>query len=197
MAAADNGSRKDEVRFIASIVLFIVLMGLAMPVAHELGFDGLRATPFLLPAIVALFWMGREGQLRGQRRGCATPATIAYNRRMIPTAILYMVAIVFAVTVQKHGGIQRPLAYVVALLPALPVLGMIWIMARFFVEEDDEYQRARMARRGLMATGFALTLTTIWGFLEQFELVVHLPSYWTFIVWCIGLGVAPLWDRFR
>ena len=197
MVLAENNNRKDEMRFIASVVLFILLMSVTMPVAHYFGCDGFHAIPFLLPAVVALLWMAREARLRGERKGCATPAMAAYNRRIIPASIVYMVAVVFAVTAHAKGFASGPTAYVIALLPALPILRILWIMGQFFAEETDEYQKSQMARRYIIATGFMLSIATVYGFLEQFQLVPYQPSYWAFILWCIGLGVAGLVDKFR
>ena len=49
--------------------------------------------------------------------------------------------------------------------------------------------------RVLVATGFALSLATAWGFLEQFDLVAHIPAYYWAIIWFAGLGVGALYNR--
>jgi hypothetical protein len=49
----------------------------------------------------------------------------------------------------------------------------------------------------LVASGSLLVVATIRGFLEEFGLAPHLPAYWCFIVWCFGLGVGAVWNKFR
>ena len=35
-----------------------------------------------------------------------------------------------------------------------------------------------------------LSLATIWGFLESFDMVRHIPAYYVSVVWFGGLGVG-------
>jgi len=63
-------------------------------------------------------------------------------------------------------------------------------MGRMLIEETDEYQRMLLARQAIIATGVMLSVTSVWGFLEDFGQVPHVPMYWAFIVWCAGLGVG-------
>jgi hypothetical protein len=87
------------------------------------------------------------------------------------------------------------LAYALAILPALPVIGVFWAMARLLVEEQDEYLRSEMVRQSLIATGFALSVATAWGFLEAFDLVPHIDAYFVAILWFAGLGVGSFVNR--
>ena len=82
------------------------------------------------------------------------------------------------------------LAYVAAILPALPIMGVFVVLARLLVEMRDEYVRLLLVRQSLVATGFALSLTTAWGFLESFAHVPHVPGYCAAVAWFAGLGVG-------
>ena len=62
------------------------------------------------------------------------------------------------------------------LLPALPIIGIFAAIGRYLVEEQDEYVRMLMVRQTLWASGFALSVATIWGFLENFGLVGHVDG---------------------
>ena len=88
-------------------------------------------------------------------------------------------------------------AVVLAVLPALPLVGVIWAMGRLLIEEKDEYQRSLHVRQFIIATGFMLAVTSVWGFLESSEQVPHLPMYWSFILWCGGLGVGSLVNELK
>jgi hypothetical protein len=52
-----------------------------------------------------------------------------------------------------------------------------------------------LVRQTLWASGFALSAATIWGFLESFELVDHVPVYWVSALWFLGLGIGALINR--
>src|SRR5437868_3006627 len=80
-------------RLIASMVLFVLLMGATPALAQMWGIDGVALLPFFLPALAALFWMSREIAAHSRRRGCATAAGLAYNRRMLPLAGGYVVVL--------------------------------------------------------------------------------------------------------
>ena len=102
----------------------------------------------------------------------------------------YIATLFLAVTYVKNGQVSGPLAYVLAVLPGLSVAGVFWAIARLIVEEEDEYLRLLLVRQALVATGFTLTIVTIWGFLENFGLVDHVDGFYVAILWFIGLGVG-------
>ena len=184
-------------RLIASILLFLLLMGATPVIAKRLGLDGLMLLPLFLPALAALVWMSREVRLHSRRKGCETAAGLAYNRRMLPLAAAYVVVMLGAIVLHERLHVTGPTLYLIAVLPALPLIGVVWAMGRFLIEETDEYQRGLAVRKMLMATGFLLVVATVWGFLEEFGLVPHLPAYWCFIVWSFGLGVGAVWNKLR
>jgi hypothetical protein len=189
--------KPPRIRLFASIALFLLLMGATPALAQLWGIDGFALLPFFLPALAALVWMSREISLNARRRGCATAAGMAYNRRMLPLAAAYVVVMLGAILMHDRLHVTGPALYAIAVLPALPLIGVVWALGRFLIEETDEYQRALAVRKMLVASGFLLVVATIWGFLEEFGLVPHLPAYWCFIVWCIGLGVGAGWNKLR
>ncbi len=83
----------------------------------------------------------------------------------------------------------------VAALPALPIVGMFAAIARYLMEESDEYVRMLEVRKTLIATGFALSTATIWGFMESFEVVGHVDSYYIAVIWFGGLGLGSCVNR--
>jgi hypothetical protein len=109
-----------------------------------------------------------------------------YMRRFILLMLAYVAAIIGVILWFSQGGPQGWLRYVVAVLPALPIIGMIAAIGAFLVEQEDEYLKMLMVRQQLAATGFTLVVTTIWGFLETFTLVPHVPAYAVFVLYCAG-----------
>lgn len=118
-----------------------------------------------------------------------------YNQRMIWLSLLYAAFLLFAVYGFKHHLFGGPFAYVAALLPALPIIGIFGAMGRYLVEEQDEYVRMLLVRQSLWASGFAMSVATIWGFLESFDLVAHVDSYSVAIIWFFGLAIGALMNR--
>ncbi len=113
-----------------------------------------------------------------------------YNKRVIALSVVYAVTLLGAVYLFKHHLLSGPPSYVAAILPALPIIGIFAAIGLYLVEEQDEYVRMLMIRQTLWASGFALSLATIWGFLESFELVGHVESYYVAVLWFGGLGLG-------
>src|SRR5882757_6808419 len=132
---------------------------------------------------------------RGNIDMSATSAWKQYNRRIIWLSMLYAAFLLVAVYAFKHHLLNGPVAYLAAVLPALPIIGIFGAIGRYLLEEQDEYVRMLMVRQTLWASGFALSAATIWGFLESFELVSHIESYWVASLWFGGLGLGAVMNR--
>ena len=122
------------------------------------------------------------------------PAQRKYLARLVPLMVVY-VGVILAVSFWFRGHPQPgPLGYVLSVLPGLPVVGVIWAMGRYLIEEQDEYLRHQQVRGILWATGFTLVVCTIWGFLQTYGMVPTIELFWVFVLFCAGLGVAKCFD---
>ena len=119
-----------------------------------------------------------------------SPAFSRYQGRVAVASVLYVAALLAATWVFAHAPPRGAPAYAVAVLPALPVLGVFLSLALYLREEADEYQRQLMVRQILVATAGALIVATVYGFLESFVGVPHLPAYWVAVVWFFFFGVG-------
>jgi len=72
---------------------------------------------------------------------------------------------------------------------------MIRAMGLLIKEERDEYLRMRIVEQSLIATGFLLAATTLYGFLNAFDLAPRLDAYLAVPVWAVGLGIGRLVQR--
>ena len=120
------------------------------------------------------------------------PAEKRYRNRVIILSLAYAVFLLAATYGFKHQLVSGPLAYIAACLPALAIIGIFVAIGRYLVEEQDEYLRMLMVRQTLWASGFSLSIATLWGFLEGFDLVSHVPAYSVAILWFGGLGLGAL-----
>ena len=75
-----------------------------------------------------------------------TPATRRYNIRVIGLSLLYGVFLLPAVYAFKHHLVSGVFAWIAAILPALPIIGVFAAIGLYLVEEKDEYQRMLTVR---------------------------------------------------
>jgi len=145
----------------------------------------------------ALAWMAQRAIARRRVSDCRSVAARAYVRRFVPLMIAYVLLLFGANWLRDTVQPAGPFAFFLAILPALPLIGVIWAIGRLLVEETDEYLRSLHVRQFLIATGFMLVIVCVWGFLESFDQVPHIPMYWAFIIWCVGLGVGTTVNEMR
>ncbi len=124
------------------------------------------------------------------------PEMKRYTYRLLLTFCVYAIALVGANMWFRHAPPSGLLAYVVALLPALPIIGVFVVIARLLIEMRDEYVRMLLVRQSLVATGFMLSVVTGWGFLEDFGLVPHIQGYYATVLWFGGLGLGGCLNAF-
>ena len=123
------------------------------------------------------------------------PAHRRYVLRIFVSMASYTLTLLVAIRLVRDGGMTGPAAWMLALLPGLSVAGVFWAVGRLLVEEQDEYQRMLLVRQTLVATGFTLTVVTIYGFLENFGLVHHIDAFYVSILWFMGLAVGAIYNR--
>lgn len=124
-----------------------------------------------------------------------SPAMRRYTVRLAIAMTAYLITLAAAVILVRDGDVTGPLAWGLAILPGLSVASVFWVYGRLLVEEIDEYQRMLLVRQSLVATGFALSIATVWGFLETFGLVPHMDAFYIAVLWFVGLGVGGCWNR--
>lgn len=124
-----------------------------------------------------------------------SPAMKLYLRRLAIFMVIY-VALIFAVgTVFRTAPPTGVLAWVVAVLPALPILGVFWTIFRLLAEETDEYLRMMFVRQSLFATAFCLSIMTVWEFLQNYDVVPQgNGGFGAAFFWFMGLGIGGLWN---
>lgn len=150
-------------------------------------------TGFLLLAVasvVCLPQIFRTAMAAARRSGNSSPALQAYNKRMLLASLGYVVGLGVATLIYERVRLAVPLLAVLALLPAIPTLAMIWAMARYLLDETDEYLRHRTLLASVIGLGFVLTLGSFWGFLETFGVVPHVWAWWVVPVFAIGMGIG-------
>ena len=125
-----------------------------------------------------------------------SPAQRRYVLRISAAMAAYIVTLTAALRFVGGGDVTGPLAYVLALLPGFSVAAVFWAIGRLLVEERDEYLRMLMVRQSLVATAFTLSVATMWGFLENFDLVPHVDAFYIAVLWFGGLALGTCVNAF-
>lgn len=118
-----------------------------------------------------------------------------YVRRVAIAVTCYAVALAAALRFVPTGQVTGPIAYLLGALPGLALIGVFWANLQLLIEETDEYQRLLLVRQTLVAAGFALSVTTVWGFLENVGLAPQVDGFYVAVLFFIGLGVGGLYNR--
>jgi len=169
--------------------LFIVSMFGAGAFA-AFALEGIARLIVMILPMALLFPMAKAGERRMSADGAANGAIVRYNRRMLLASSGYVLGLGIAISLYNRMELTGIAAFGVALLPTVPTFGMIWAMARYLIEETDEYLRHRTIMAALMGLGLVLVLGIFWGFLETFGVVPHVWAWWVLPVWAIGLGIG-------
>ena len=127
------------------------------------------------------------------------PAVRRYIWRFSGAMLLYVVFLCIAVWEFTHRHPTGVLAYLLAVLPSIPIVGGLVVVGLYLGEEKDEFQRTVLVQSMLWAIGATLAVTTVWGFLENFVQVVHFDLYLVFpLFWFfVGVFTPALKARYR
>lgn len=132
-----------------------------------------------------------------QQKRRVSPAARRYLWRFLPSMAAYAVVLFASLWLYQHVRLQGPLAYLVAISPAIPVLGAIWAIGMFMSEEEDEFQRKMMIESYLWATGATLAICTGVGFLQTWKLAPDIPLWAVFPLLALCLFPAQAWVRWK
>lgn len=125
-----------------------------------------------------------------------TPAQRRYNGRALVLSAIYAGALLTSVGFFRHyPSAAQPSAYLFAAMPALPIVGMVVVLARYLIEERDEYLRMLRIRQALIATGLTLGIVTVWGFVEDAGLAPHVPAFYVAVLWFAGFATGAFVNK--
>jgi len=99
----------------------------------------------------------------------------------------------------RFGHLTGVVAWLVAAVAALPIVGALVVTGAYINEEKDEFQRNLFIQSLLGGIAATLATTTIWSYLEDFVHAPHLrliwiyPMFWVFVVICFPV----VWLRYR
>jgi hypothetical protein len=129
--------------------------------------------------------------LAGCETAQSTPAARGYTVGTFACLAVYM-ATLFGVTYAvKADLLSGPALYAAAAAPGIAVAAQLLVTLRY-MERSDEFIRALLAKRFIVAATLTFAGFTVWGFLEQFAGVQHVPAWWVYpVFWAVMGGLSP------
>ena len=113
-----------------------------------------------------------------------------YMRRNLITMLLYALSLALVVWVFLRFHPTGVLAYLLAVLPAIPLTGLLAIFGLYLAEEKDEFLRSVGVQCMLWGIGGTLAVTNIWGFLENLTHLRHLNPILDSVIFWIFVGIS-------
>ena len=118
-----------------------------------------------------------------------TDADRRYMLRTLAFTVPYVAVNVAAIFGAFDELVGKPAAWVLAAAVAAPVMGWIWAMLSL-MRDSDEFVRALMAKRFIVAAGLAMAIASFWGFGESYAGAMHLPAWLILPLFCACLSVV-------
>jgi hypothetical protein len=105
---------------------------------------------------------------------------------------LYMVILFSCLKLVKTAPMHGWLLYLVALLPAVPVIAVLASLGRYLQEETDEYLRMLATRSLLVGSGALLGTIVANDFLRLIAHSAALSPFVCFAVFFVAFGLAQM-----
>jgi hypothetical protein len=133
--------------------------------------------------------------------GCQTnnPAVRRFTLRFVVAMLLYALFSPLATWGLFRWHLPAVIVWLPALLPALPIIGAVFVTGRYMAEEKDEFQRAVLVQSLLGGIGAILAVITVWGFLENYAHFRHLDilMIWPLYLVFVGISYGLVKARYR
>jgi hypothetical protein len=118
-----------------------------------------------------------------------------YMWRITAAMAVYIVGLFSANYLIDSELVSGPLAWAAALVPGLAVASVFYAVGMLILEQTDEFIRMLLIRQNLIATGFAMSIVAVWGFLESFGFVTHVPGFLIIGLWAVGMAIGAVSNR--
>ena len=120
-----------------------------------------------------------------------------YQRASLQFMAAYLVVLLCSVWFVKHDGQERFYLYFWSVIPALPVLGIVYRMSVYLREETDEYLRWVTIQGLLLGTAAMLAVLVVSDFLRSFAGMPDLPPFVLFMVFVWGMAITQIVQKLR
>lgn len=130
----------------------------------------------------------------------ASPSCAAMKRyvwRLMSVMAVYVTALIGGQLAMEAGLLGPQAAIAIALVCGLCIAFTFVIMGRLMIETQDEFMRLLFVRQTLIASGFALSLAAVHGFLSDFEIIARIDAYWWPVLFFVGQFLGQITNRLK
>ncbi len=120
-----------------------------------------------------------------------------YVYRLAVITLFYLVFLFIAQWTFHHLHPTGPFIYLLAVLPAIPMVASFGVVGFYIAEETDEFERSIAIQSMLWGFGAALSISTFWGFLEDYVAAPHLSPVYLYLFFWIFMGISQPFIRMR
>jgi hypothetical protein len=126
-----------------------------------------------------------------------TKAGRRYISRLAATMLVYLLFFFITQWTFHHLHPTGLIVYLLAILPALPIVGSLAIVGLYIAEESDEFERSILVQSMLWGFGVALAIGSVWGCLEDFANAPHRSAFYAYLSFWIVMGISGVVIRLR
>jgi hypothetical protein len=126
-----------------------------------------------------------------------TKAGRRYISRLAATMLVYLFFFFITQWTFHHLHPTGLIVYLLAILPALPIVGSLAIVGLYIAEESDEFERSILVQSMLWGFGVALAIGSVWGCLEDFANAPHRSAFYAYLSFWIVMGISGVVIRLR
>lgn len=131
------------------------------------------------------------------KTGPIRPVLERYRRRISVAMFAYCITLLGSIALLHNLHPRKPLLWLVAGAPAIPILGVLAVMGLYLREEQDELERAIHVEAMLWGLAVVLAVSTVWGFLSIANVAVAPPLFLVFPLFCLSWGISQPFIRRR
>jgi hypothetical protein len=99
--------------------------------------------------------------------------------------VLYVLALAVMSLTIDHLHPKGVTLVLLALLPTLPIVAGIVVIAQYLSEQKDEFVRTLLIESMLWGVGATLVVTTVWGALEKFAHIRPMDLFLIYPLCCV------------
>ncbi len=179
--------------YTAAIVLIAAAFAAGVFYIISVGFTAWAMAALVIAYTVSIWALGMLPwyirRKRGVESALRTPMK-RYLRRFMPAMIIYVVLLEFGAQYYNESKPEGWIVWALALAPVAPLLYAIRAMGLLYKEQDDQFEREKMAFAFVWSTCVTMAVCVTWGLLETFQLVPHLWMWVLFPFWAVCFGIA-------
>lgn len=117
-----------------------------------------------------------------------------YRRGTFAAMAYYVVAITAATLVSDREILSGIWLYMLAAQPGAAIAIQLFVTLRY-LRQADEFIRMLLAKRLIAASMVTFAILTVWGFLETFAEVDHLPGWWAYVMMWFFFGLSSVFIK--